>query len=315
MSLLVFMEIGKEVELKNFSRLQIGGPARDLVRADTVDELIDAAKTARELRMPIFILGGGTNILWSDNGYDGLVLMPFLTFMEIDDTRVTAGSGVEMANLVGSTVSRGLAGLEWAGGLPGTVGGAIYGNAGAFGGEIKDSLLEVVSLDLDSFKLKHRLAGECKFGYRTSVFKSERLNEVILHAIFKLTHGNKLYLSRKMDSAINYRKATHPLEYPNIGSIFKNVAVSGIDRNLAKLYENAVKTDPFPLIPAAYLIDKAGMKGARVGGALVSPKQPNFIVNVENASDRDVLRLIDMVTEKVYINCGVRLEKEVRIMA
>src|SRR3989344_3248640 len=147
------MMFDQAVDLKKFSNYRIGGTAKYFKEAKTVEELIEAIKWARENKLPIYILGGGTNILWSDKGFNGLVLKPNFNFIEFNNSHITVGASVLMSKLFQAAVGRGLKGLEWAGGLPGTFGGAIYGNAGAFVGEIKDVVLNVKALD-NNYRLK-----------------------------------------------------------------------------------------------------------------------------------------------------------------
>lgn len=300
------------VDLKRYSNFRIGGQAKYFKEAKTAEEAIQALQWAKDKKVSVYILGGGTNILWSDKGFDGLVLKPDFNFIEVEDFYLTAGASVPMPKLVQAAISRGLAGLEWAGGLPGTFGGAIYGNAGAFGGEIRDIVVEVVSLDIETMELKKRNNIECEFDYRMSVFK-KRGKEIILQATVKLEPGEKRILYESMMAKINYRKRKHPLEYPNIGSIFKNVPVGNLDKELADPHRLVTKTDPFPVIPAAYLIDKAGLRGVSFGGAMISPRHPNFIVNVLDAKADDVLALIELIKEKVKEKFKIQLEEEVRI--
>lgn len=308
------MKLGKRVNLKDFSNFNIGGPARDFVRVENFGELVDTVKIAKQNNLPTFILGGGTNILWGDDGFSGVVVQPALGHIEVGNRRLSAGSGVDMPKLVSAAVSRGMAGLEWAGGLPGSFGGAIFGNAGCFGGEIKDVIEEVISMDMKTLEIIKRDCDECEFGYRTSVFKTSDTREVIIEATINLVPGNKIFLNRSVEEKISYREAKHPLEYPNIGSIFKNVKVEGLPRSLVDPHRHVIKVDPFPVIPAAYLIDKARLKGLNIGGAVVSPKHPNFIVNIGNARARDVLELINIVKEKVKDDFGIELVEEVLIM-
>lgn len=307
------MSFDQSVDLRKFSNYRIGGPARYFKIARTVKELVEAVKWAREKKLAIYILGGGTNILWSDRGFNGLVLKPDFNFIEVHGSTITAGASVPMPKLVQAAVGRGLKGLEWAGGLPGTFGGAIYGNAGAFGGEIKDIIREVVSLDTGTFELKKRSNTECQLRYRSSIFKT-REKEIILQARIELEPGDKRVLYESMTAKMNYRKRRHPLEYPNIGSIFKNVLVGELDKELVEPHRQVIKTDPFPVIPAAYLIDKAGLRGVSHGGAMVSPRHPNFIVNVLDAKASDVLSLIQLIKEKVAKQFDIPLEEEVRII-
>jgi len=308
------MKLGKRISLKDFSNFRIGGFARDFVQAETVDSLIDSIKTAKQVGLPVFVLGGGTNILWSDDGFDGVVIQPAFKHISYDGNKVTAGAGFSMPHLVSSTVSRGLAGLEWAGGLPGSFGGAIYGNAGCFGGETKDVVEEVISLNMDTLEIERRERDECGFGYRNSIFKSNKNPEVIIQATLGLKPGNKIFLNNSVQEKIKYREARQPLEYPNIGSIFKNVPVEGLPKKLVDECRDVIKEDPFPVIPAAHLIDQAGMKGASVGGATVSTKHPNFIVNTKDAKASDVKELIKMIKEKVQDKYGIILKEEVLII-
>lgn len=307
------MDCEQMVDLKRFSNYRIGGRAKYFKEAKTVEEIIQALQWARENKLAIYILGGGTNILWGDKGFDGLVLKPAFNSIQVKGLSMTAGVSVPLSKLVQAAVGRGLKGIEWAGGLPGTFGGAIYGNAGAFGGEIKDIIRKVVSLDTESLELKERSNPECQFRYRSSIFKSLG-KEIILEGTIALETGDKRVLYESMMAKVNYRKRRHPLEYPNIGSIFKNVAVGDLDKKIVEPHRLVIKTDPFPVIPAAYLIDKAGLKGASCGGAMVSPRHPNFIVNVLDAKASDVLALIQLIKKKVKEKFKIQLEEEVRVI-
>lgn len=308
------MQFGKEVSLRDFSNFRIGGPARDFVRADTQEDLREAIEAARALDMKVFVIGGGTNILVRDEGYDGLVLQPAFYGFSVEGVRITAGAGVPMPDLVSAATAHGLSGLEWAGGLPGSVGGAVYGNSGAFGGEIKDSLWEVLTLDMDTLDIRKRSGEECGFGYRTSTFKRGEMSEIVLQATFRLKNADKRYISHEVNKKINYRKEKHPLEYPSIGGIFKSVPTDSIHISLLEKFQWKVKRDPFPAVPAAVFIAEAGLKGRGIGGALISDKHPNFIVNVMDARARDVMGLIEEVKQEVKEKFGVKLEEEVGIL-
>ncbi len=303
----------KSISLIRYSNYKIGGPADFFYEAKTVEGLEKAVKQTRQAKLPFFVLGGGTNLLISDSGYHGLVLKPSLVSLTARGVLVTAGAGVQFSELLDFTVQKGLSGLEWAGGLPGTVGGAVRGNAGAFRGETKDMIQEVISLDTKSpsCKITKRSYATCRFGYRTSVFKQDGNREVILSATFRLKPGDPKTIREAVEAKIRYRKERHPLEYPNIGSIFKNVAVTDVPKkHLAKL-RSVVKQDPFPVVPVAYLISEAGLKGVSFGGAMISPKHPNFIVNILNAKASDVKTLIALVKDKVKKRFGIQLEEEI----
>lgn len=324
------MKFQENVNLAQYSNYKIGGPARFFFEADTVDEISWAAAEAKKLGVPLFILGGGTNLLISDEGFPGVVLKPAMKGMEADGEFVRAGAGVDMKDLLEFNASKGLSGLEWAGGLPGTLGGAVRGNAGAFGGEIKDTLVEVESFDLNTGKIIKRNNLDCRFAYRSSIFKEEG-NEVILSALFKLKRAKKEDIVRAIEEKINYRLARHPMEYPNVGSVFKNVPVAHIDADTEQVgadrirvcprsphlaaYTALVKTDPFPVIPAAHLITQTGLKGVSFGGAMISPKHANFIVNALNATCADVQNLINLAKSEVENKFGIKLEEEIKILS
>lgn len=216
-----------------------------------------------------------------------------------------------MKDLVNSSVKKGLAGLEWAGGLPGTFGGAVRGNAGAFGGEIKDSILEVEALD-SNLKLRKLSNKQCRFSYRSSIFKEK--NWIILSVKIKLKKGVKKDLESLANSHIEYRKEKHPLEYPNAGSVFKNVNFRETSPKIQKLFLDKVKKDPFEIIPSAWFIIGAGLVGKKIGRAQISKKHSNYIVNIGKATSKDVLSLISLAKKKIKKIYGVDLETEVQII-
>lgn len=303
-----------DILLKNHSSYRIGGKARYFMEAADVEQIEEAIREVRRMDLPYFILGGGTNLLIHDNGFDGMVIKPTLHFLEREGTRVRVGAGVLMADLLALTAEEGLSGLEWAGGLPGTVGGAVRGNAGAFGGETKDTVEEVATLDISGGEphIVRRKGADCHFGYRTSVFKEGGGREIVIETTFVLRKGDKKAIRDAIDQKIAYRKERHPMEYPNIGSIFKNVPYEGVPQAHRAALAPVVKQDPFPVVPTAYLISEAGLKGLAYGGARISEKHPNFIVNVNNARASDVKVLIQAVKVSLLEKYGVALEEEVQ---
>ncbi len=311
----------EKIKLSDHSSYKIGGPARYFFRAKKAEEIIKNIDKWRKIADGVFILGGGTNILFSDNGFNGLVLKPdFNNIKKINEFSLSVGAGVLMDDLINHFLDKGFAGLEWAGGLPGTLGGAIRGNAGAFGGEIKNIVKEVVSIDISSTpKIIRRKNKECGFSYRNSVFssggKEQVINpgEIIIEAILDLKKGDKKLIRDIIQKNIYYRKEHQPLEYPNIGSTFKNVDIKKAPKNRIKEFKFVIKTDPFPVIPAAYLISEAGLNGVSCGGAMISPKHPNFIVNVMHASASDVRNLIELAKSEVKNKFGIDLEEEIII--
>ncbi|HEV2386130.1 MAG TPA: UDP-N-acetylmuramate dehydrogenase [Candidatus Acidoferrales bacterium] len=304
-------QFAENVSLAQFSSYRIGGPARRYCEAASVEEVRAAVAEARRQGWRLFVLGGGTNLLIDDHGFDGLVLRPNFRLLEASGARVRAGAGLLVSELLDFLAPRGLAGLEWAGGLPGTVGGAVRGNAGAFGGEIKDVTTEVESLDTATLELLVRPNADCRFGYRSSLFK-ERPGEIILTARFALRAGEPAAIAQTIAEKQEYRWRRHPLEYPNIGSIFKNVDLKLVPEPVRELCAAVIKVDPFPVVPTAFLLAEAGLKGIRRGGAMISPKHPNFIVNVDQASSADVRALVEHAKERVWEKFRIRLEEEIQ---
>lgn len=305
------------VPLKQISHYKIGGNAKFFFEAKDIDELINAVLKARKIKTPIFILAGGTNVLIPDEGFEGLIIKINNSGFGIqtDDSKfkiIKADAGTPMAKLVDYAAVKNLSGLEWAAGLPGTLGGAIRGNAGAFGEETKNIIDKVVSLDisLKNPKIVKRKMKNCDFTYRSSVFKKIKGKEIILEAILKLKEGNKQIIEEKTKQNINYRFSKHPMEYPSLGSTFKNIPLSQFRKNRC-LSGIPVKNDPFPLIPAAFLISEAGLKGISSGGAMISPKHPNFIVNVLDATANDVKNLIQLAKNEVRKKFKIELQEEI----
>ncbi|MCR4328530.1 MAG: UDP-N-acetylmuramate dehydrogenase [Patescibacteria group bacterium] len=304
----------ENVSLAGCVAYKIGGHARYFFNANTVEGLFGALKFAKEKKIKIFILGEGTNLLVGDKGFKGLVIHPDFKDIASRGAFVEVGAGISMKELVSFAITRGLSGLEWAGGLPGSVGGAIRGNAGAFGGEIKDSVIAVKSVDTVAIKEKFYSNSMCKFGYRSSIFKLKKEKDIVISVIFKLKKGNMKVIRKATMERIIHRKKKHPLEFPNVGSIFKNVDVKKVSKALRVQFAHVIKKDPFPVIPAACLISEAGMKGVRVGDAEISTKHPNFIINKKKATADDVKKLIACVTRAVDKKFNVVLEAEVQIL-
>ena len=311
---LATVKILEGVPLAEHSNYRIGGPARYFCEAANEEDVRSAVLFAREQRVPLFLMGGGTNLLISDEGFNGLVLKLSVMQLDADGQSVTVGAGVSVADLLKFTIDHALSGLEWAGGLPGTVGGAIRGNAGAFRGEIKDRILSVESFDVETLETMRRENAECKFGYRSSIFKEKNGQEIILRATLNLDKGDAQMIAAGIQEKINYRLERHPMEYPNIGSTFKNVDLELVPKIWRNSFAKVVKVDPFPVVPTAYLISEAGLRGTQHGSAMVSPKHPNFIVNLGGATAADVKFLIATVKEKVFEKYAIRLEEEIQLV-
>lgn len=309
------MSLFKEnIPLSEYSNYKIGGPARYFFTARNETMLARALREAKERRLKIFFMGGGTNLLIPDKGWNGLVVRCAFNGLERRGNNIHVGAGVSMAKLVRFAAKESLVGLEWAGGLPGTVGGAIRGNAGCFGGETKDSIRSVRSMDAKTFRVANRTRALCRFGYRSSVYKEKQGGEVVLSAVFALKKGDYRTIWSMAKKNMAWRKERHPLQYPNIGSIFKNIPVKNIPKRWQEELAQNPKLDPFPVVPAARLIARAGLKGKRHGGAMISEKHTNFIVNVRRAKATDVLYLIKFVQRAIKKKYGITMEPEVQIL-
>lgn len=301
----------KNVSLAPYTTFKVGGKAKYFYQAKTKEDLIRALKLAKKLKTPFFVLGGGSNLLVSDKGFDGIIIKQEIKNYKISGKKLFAEAGVPFPVLVKETGKRGLSGLEWAGGLPGTIGGAVLGNAGAFGGETKDTVFSVQALDTN-LKLRNFTKKQCKFSYRSSIFK--RKGWIVISVIMNLKKGNKKNIQKTAENHINYRKKRNPMEYPNAGSIFKNCNLKKSPKKLREIFKDVIKIDPFPVIPTAAIIARAGLVGKKVGNAQISEKHPNFIVNIGNAKSRDVRKLINFAKKKVKEKFGINLEEEVRYL-
>ena len=268
-----------------------GGNALCIVEVHNVEELRRVLTCVRKKFLPYSILGNGTNILVEDDGYSGVLVMLQGEFTKIDVTgyEVTCGGGASLAAVAREAGNMWLTGMEWACGIPGTVGGAIKMNAGAFGGEMSAIVKRVKALTTSGEEVFLR-PYELHFGYRTSLFCEKKF--VCLEAVFELQKGDKNEINAKIEDYAKERREKQPLDRPSAGCIFKNP-------------KNGF---------AAKLIEEAGLAGAHEGGAMVSRKHCGFIVNAGNATSADIVNLMNRVRNEVYKNSGARLEPELIVL-
>lgn len=278
----------ENVEMKSHTSFRVGGKARYFAKPESAEEVALSKDFAKENGLPLFVLGRGSNVVVSDAGFDGVIIQlgkPFSQF-KFDGETLSAGAGASLSALARACATLGLSGLHLLAGIPGSVGGAVSMNAGAYGQEISKTLEAVQFLGEDN-AIREFSAEECLFGYRSSAFRESA--KILLSATFSLKRGQAADLLAEQKRVLEERRQKQPLEYPSAGSMFKRP-------------ENA--------FPGA-LIEQAGLKGLRIGGAEVSTKHANFIVNADNASAEDVYRLSELVREKVFQKSGIRLEREV----
>lgn len=311
----VFPSCKKNEPMSAHTYLKIGGPARLYLVANTADECVAAIQAAKRLEIPWAIIGGGSNLLVSDEGFDGVVIQAADRSHKITGISVTAASGMFTGLLAKAMADEGLTGFEWGVGVPGTVGGAVYGNAGCFGGEMKDCVSSVDAYDVNRGARVVYSNTECRFGYRDSRFKHEP--HVILSTTLSLRAGDPITARKKIEEIMHQRKETQPQGSFSAGCLFKNFEFRD-ESELAQLRRDG---DEIPSeflekhrIPAGWLIEKLGLKGYTIGKAQVSPIHGNFLVNLGGARAADVFALSSYVKMKVRDELGILLEDEVQLL-
>ncbi len=276
--------------MKNHTSFKIGGKADYLVLPNTNEQILNIRNFCVENDVPLYVIGNGSNLLISDNGLRGVVMKLSKNFSDctIDNNIITAQSGILLSKLANIAMNNSLTGLEFASGIPGSLGGAVYMNAGAYDGEMKDVVVSTKYIDKNG-TICTVYDDEHKFSYRHSTFGE---NDIILECTMKLKQGEKEDIGAYMRELNSRRKEKQPLEYPSAGSTFKR---------------------PNGYF-AAKLIDDCGLRGHKIGGAMVSEKHCGFVINADNATCDDVLKLMEHIKNVVMQKYGVELEAEVRFL-
>ena len=286
-------DIQENVALSSLTTFRVGGPARYVVYPADEEELAGLVRFLRENGLAYFLLGRGSNLLAGDAGYEGVIicLKKYFQRIEADSSSCTvrAGAGALLSAVSSAALSEGLTGLEFASGIPGTVGGGLFMNAGAYGGELKDVVTSVRAMTPEG-DIVEIPAEELELGHRRSRFM--RTGEVILSCEIRLEKGSRDAIKALMDDLNARRRDKQPLEYPSAGSTFKRPEGSF----------------------ASKLIDEAGLKGLTVGGAQVSEKHAGFVINTGNATAEDIITLCGLIRERVKEYSGVELELEVQLL-
>ena len=289
----IIQKIIHNESMKKHTSFKIGGNADLFVSVKTVEELKQVLDYAEQKQIPITIIGNGTNILVSDKGIRGLVIKIDIQYFETleknDYIEVNVGSGIKMMALAIQFKRMGITGFEELSGIPGTIGGAIFMNAGAYGKEMKDIVVSTKCMNRKG-EIIELSCEEQKFKYRSSIFNDN--DYIIIGTILKLRKGRIEDIDRQMKEYQNKRKEKQPLEYPSAGSTFKR--------------QEGIVT--------AKLIDECGLKGYKIGGAMVSEKHAGFIINTGDATAKDIIELIKYVKDKVYENYKVKIKEEIRIV-
>ncbi len=279
--------------MSKHTSFKIGGMAEYFIKIQKIEELQETLKLVKENKIPLTIIGNGSNILVSDDGIKGIVAKIEIKKLEIKENNpqisVIIGSGNKLGETSQKLANEGITGLEFASGIPGTVGGAIRMNAGAHGLEMKDIVKNITYMDFEG-NIKKIKNDEAKFEYRNSIFSKQKF--IIIEAELELERGKKEEIQSKMKEYLTYRKEKQPIEYPSAGSTFKR----GSDFITAKL------------------IDECGLKGFQIGGAQISEKHAGFIINKDNATAEDVIKLVEYTKEQVYKKFGKVIEVEIEII-
>ena len=279
-----------DAPMKQFISMKVGGPADSLLFPRSVDELRKVVRYARRKKIPFFILGKGTNLVVRDKGVRGWVinLTQGMKKIQMEGEVVEAEAGLPLQRLVQFSIQKGLTGLEPFFGIPGTVGGGVAMNAGAWGVELKDVLLSITLMKEDG-EIVEKPHSRLRFSYRRLILPP---SWIILKGRFQLKKGKKEEILERVKSYSEIRKRKQPLDYPSAGSIFKNPKEG----------------------PAGKWIEEAGLKGFRVGQAMVSERHANFIINLGKAKAEEVIRLMELVEKKIYEKKGISLEREVKVV-
>ncbi len=286
---------------------RIGGPADFYFSAQTPDQLVAALRVAHALSLPIFLLGGGSNLLVSDAGVRGLVVHNGCEAIEFDGSAAHVECGADFLELIYRCRDRGLAGLEFAAGIPGSVGGAIYGNAGCYGQDIGAVTIECTHAPLDGARVETCPASWYQFAYRDSRLKREP--RALLSCLLQFRPGDPAGIQRVIEEKLEIRRVKHPqwrIE-PTAGSYFKNLPPDW-------QIPGAKHSPGTHRVPAGQLLDECGCRGLRVGDAQVFPKHANIIVNAGHATAREVLELAEIMKSRVRERFGVELEEEVMFL-
>lgn len=285
------VEVRHDVPLKTMTTFKIGGNAQNVLLPHSEEQAALVVAACSRNGMRPFVLGNGSNVLFPDEGYAGVILHLDDGFSEmtVDGEMIQCGAGVSLSRLCNFALENGLTGLEFAYGIPGSVGGAAFMNAGAYGGEMKDVVLSCRHITPEG--AVEELSGDSlNFGYRDSVYKHNGC--IITSVVFQLKHGDRAQIKAQMEDLIGRRRAKQPVEFPSAGSVFKRP----------------------PNNFAGTLIEQCGLKGTKIGGAQVSEKHAGFIINVGGATCKDVKALIRLVQDTVFEKTGISLEPEVMMI-
>lgn len=306
------INIQENVSLAPMTSFRVGGNAKRYCEVKTVEELQAAVQFCKENELNFYILGGGTNLLVSDKGFDGLIIRMKMNEIRIDGTLMEAEAGAPLIKAINCAATSGLAGLESLAGIPGTIGGAVRGNAGAYSSEICSAVKTVKAYDCEKNCEVVFENSSCDFSYRSSIFKKNK-NLIVLSTVLELEKGNVDEIQEKTKSTIVKRASMGLHGVKSAGSYFMNPVVES-----EKLKQEFAKEKGVPArgdkLPAGWVIEQAGLRGKKIGGAAVSELHANYIVNDDNATSDDVMMLVSFVKQQVRDQLGIQLQEEVNYL-
>lgn len=309
------ISIQKNINLKNFTTFKIGGIAEYFLKIKTKEDLIFALQWAKENKKEIKILAGGSNVLIPDEEISGLVIKLENNKIALKGERIECEAGANLMSISRLASSHGLSGLEWAVGVPGTIGGAIRGNAGAYGAYIEENIETIEIFNIKKNEFIYYSPKDCDFSYKESIFKKNK-NLIIWQATLKLAKGDLAEIKQKIENYINQRNLSQP-KLPSAGCIFKNLELNKIEKTnpeLAKYILEKKINIKNNKIGAGYIIDLLGLKGKAMGGAKVSLEHGNFIVNTGNATANQVSMLIRYLKKAIKERFKIELEEEIQYL-
>lgn len=306
--------IRKNICLKKYNTFRIGGRAKYFTEVSSIEEIKEAIDYAKEKDIPFFVLGNGSNVLINSNNYPGLVIRIVGGEASIINNHIIADAGVFLPALISLCINNNLSGIEWASGIPATVGGSIYGNAGCFGKSMGDYVVWVDVLNIETNKIERYKNEECKFGYRASFFKNNP-HLIILRAKLKFKKGDATKIKEEIKKCLHLRRKKQITGF-SAGSIFKNYEFKNLKekKEFLKKFPDLEKNISNNTIATGILLDLANIKGLKVGDAMVSPSHANFVINNGKARSQDVLDIINIAKKKVKQKFGITIEEEIRFL-
>lgn len=304
------LQIQDNYPLKNATTLCIGGPAKKFVTVSSEEELIEGVTFAKQNDLDYLVIGGGSNLLIADNGFNGLVIKNEISGLHTKGVIVSIKSGTSLQNLVDYAIQNGLSGIQKLTGIPGTVGGAVYGNAGAYGQSISDHIIQVSVLDTNNLTIQQFNNLDCSFAYRDSIFKKNHF--IILEVTFKLEPANPDALKKEAEEILSKRLVKYPAGIKCPGSFFKNLVAADLPQEiLSKIPPDKIV---FGKIPAGALLEEVDAKGQCLNDIEIAPYHANLFINNGSGTAKDFYDLAKTYAQKVKEKFGVTLEPEVQLI-